>query len=860
MDTAREHFKNGTNYYYNDDFEYAAREFEHAIRLDRQNDDYYYWCGLAYYDNKDYDEAIEKFEQAIELNNTKGDYYYSSGKAYYKNGNYDSAIKRFEDAISISDNDDECFFLCGRSYYNNENYDKAIEKFKQAIKINNTNEKFFYWCGLALYNNGNSDGAIEMFGNAINIDNTNPDYFYQRGISYYNSENSDYVSAIENFEHAIELSDNNDEYYYWCGLAYQHNEEYDAAIEKFEKAIKLNDKDANYFYFCGLSYFYIEKYNEAERMFVSGIKLSPDDLYYYYRELGNLKIKINDYNSARYCYELALENAENDDQKNSINDKILDLGNIDEDNIDEDDEITDENEEEYVEEDFQKESAEEDDSYHESQNRDNNLNINSISKFGIDFGTTNSALVSITGSGSNNKIFNYGDEAGYPMPSLVAINKKDGKVFTGSEVKDNLVEYLSEDYYYFESIKSIINSSKEWEIAGKIYTPIDVAAELFKALYKKVEDRGDRIDNAIVAIPVGFTSKEKECLRQAAQKADFEIKMFVSEPTAAFCSNYKQLKVKNNVVVFDWGGGTLDISVLNVRNGRVSEVATGGIKLAGDDIDKKLAEQAHKYFCDKHPECNDFFDKVSDEMKFLLLARSERAKCNFSDQNEVSIKLNNYLGSQLRYDISYEQFRNLIENEIDKAIECLEKTITKANLNTETLDCILCVGGSSNLRPLQEKLKEKYNNKVFIPEATGWNIAKGAAIIAGRPGKFALSRPIGLVLSDDSFLTLLEAGQPIPCNGAPPITFALTEGKPNEDKSAKFVFADAEYEADRTFSEYKTVPVRAFDDEKITLSYYVDPNFTFKAKIETNKKLPESLWVHDKLNVYYQIEDSDEDV
>ena len=789
MDTAGEHFKQGKDYYYNNEFEDAAMEFEHAIRLERQNEDYFYWCGLAYYENEDYEEAIEKFKKAIEIDDTNEDFYYQCGLAYYKNEDYDSAIENFEQSIEIYDNDDECFYWCGKAYYNKEEYEDAIEKFEKSIKINANDEKYFYWCGLAYYHNDNYDKAIEMFEKTLEFDDTNPDYFY------------------------------------WCGMAY----------------------------------YLSEQYTDAENKFLSGIDLNPDDVYYYYKAIADLKIKTNDYDSAREYYELALENAENDDQKNSISGKISDLDNIDED----DDEITDNDDKYYEDEDPQEEPEEEDDddSYREIQNRDDNLNINSISKFGIDFGTTNSALVSITGSGSNaKKIFNYGDEAGYPMPSLVAIKKDGTKIVTGSEVKDNLSEYLSDDYYYFESIKSIINSNKEWEIADKIYTPIDVAAELFKALYKKVEDRGDRIDNAVVAIPVGFTSKEKECLRQAAQKAGFEIKMFVSEPTAAFCSNYKQLKVKNNVVVFDWGGGTLDISVLNVRNGRVSEVATGGIKLAGDDIDKKLAEQAHKYFCDKHPECNDFFDKVSDEMKFLLLARSERAKCNFSDQNEVSIKLNNYLGSQLRYDISYEQFKNLIENEIDKAIECLEKTIIKANLNCETLDCILCVGGSSNLRPLQEKLKEKYNNKVFIPEATGWNIAKGAAIIAGRRGKFALSRPIGLVLSDDSFLPLLEEGQPIPCNGAPPITLALTEGMPNEDKNAKFVFADAEYEADRTFNEYKTVPVRAFDDEKITLSYYVDPNFTFKAKIETNKKFPKSLWVHDKLNVYYQIEDSEEDV
>lgn len=782
MDTAGEHFKQGKDHYYNNEFEDAAIEFEHAIRLDRQNKDYFYWCGLAYYENEDYDEAIEKFKKAIELDNTNEDFYYQCGLAYYKNENYDNAIKNFEQSIEIYDNDDECLYWCGKAYYNREEYEYAIEKFEKAIKINDNDEKYFYW----------------------------------------------------------------------SGLAYYHNDNYEKAIKRFEKTLEFDKSNADYFYFCGMSYYFSEQYINAENRLLAGIELNPEDIYYYYKVMADLKIKTTDYATAHEYYELALENTENAEQKKQINQKLSEL-----DYIIANEDISNNTETYYTSE---VETIIDGIAYSENQNVNKNIGKDEYSWFGIDFGTTNSALVSVTGTGSHIKTLMYGDETGYPMPSLVAI-KKNGteEPKTGCDVKNNLAEYLNDDYYYFESIKSIINSNKEWIIADKVYTPIDIASVLFKALYEKVLAQGNQMNKAVVAIPIGFTSKEKESLRKAAYNAGFEITMFVSEPTAAFCCNYNQLRAKNNVAVFDWGGGTLDIAVLNVRNGRVSEIATGGIKLAGDDIDKKLAEQAHKSFCEKN-NLNTLFDEVSDEMKFLLLAKSERAKCNFSDQDEVSIQLNNYLDSQLRFNISYEQFKDLIENEINKAVECLEKTIEKANLNLETLDCILCVGGSSNLRPLKDKLLKKYGNKLLIPESTGWNIAKGAAIIATKPGKFALSRPIGLVLSDDSFLPLLEEGQPIPCKGAPPITLALTEGNPNEDKNAKFVFADAEYEADRTFSEYKTVPVRAFDDEKITVSYYVDPNFTFKAKIETNKKLSKSLWVHDKLNVYYQIEDPGENV
>src|SRR5574344_135361 len=657
---------------------------------------------------------------------------------------------------------------------------------------------------------------------------------YLKGLEEYN--NQKYRNALKYFENAITEDDENAEYYYYAGLCEYEAGNYQEALDDFYTCTDIEPENAEYYFRKGLCNFKLDNPQDAVDDFTKGIENKPDDIYIYYKNRGTIKqIKLNDKEGAALDFHNAIKNAKNDKQRENAIKKWADVSQ----NLSE------------KQEKINEETINDPPSTEVNINKE--ANNNNYSYFGIDFGTTNSALVSVTGTGSHIKTFMYGDETGYPMPSLVAIKKDGTKIITGSDVKDNLTEYLTDDYYYFESIKSIINTNKEWKIADRVYTPIDIATELFKSLCQKVNKRGDQICKAVVAIPIGFTSKEKECLRKAAQNAGFEITMFVSEPTAAFCCNYSQLRDQNNIAVFDWGGGTLDISILNVKNGRVSEIATGGIKLAGDDIDKKLAEQAHKNFCKKN-NSNRLFDEVPDEMKYLLLAKSERAKCNFSDQDEVSIKLNNYLDSQLRFDISYEQFKNLIENEVDKAVEGLEKTITKANLNTETLDCVLCVGGSSNLRPLIEKILKKYGNKLLIPESTGWNIAKGAALIATRPGKYALSRPIGLVLSDDSFLPLLEEGQPIPCNGAPPITLALTEGYPNEDKNANFVFADAEYETDRTFNDYKQVPVRAYDDEKIKLSYYIDPNFTFKAKIESNKKYPEVMYDRDKLNVYYQIE------
>lgn len=193
-----------------------------------------------------------------------------------------------------------------------------------------------------------------------------------------------------------------------------------------------------------------------------------------------------------------------------------------------------------------------------------------FSWFGIDFGTTNSAAFSFTGTSKENvQPIHYGDDEGRPFPSVVAINKMTGEIITGREAKNRKNELMGA-FEYFSSIKSVIDSNKTWEIAGKTWTPEDITSEIFIALKKRVEKPGSMnlLNEAVIAVPNGFTAEKKKHLRNAAKKAGINVKMFIGEPTAAFCSNYNELKSCKNVAVFDWGGGTLDVTVLKVEGGQ----------------------------------------------------------------------------------------------------------------------------------------------------------------------------------------------------------------------------------------------------------------------------------------------------
>lgn len=472
--------------------------------------------------------------------------------------------------------------------------------------------------------------------------------------------------------------------------------------------------------------------------------------------------------------------------------------------------------------------------------------------YGIDFGTTNSAASSMTGDVKENvRQINYGDDEGRPFPSLVAINKNTGKVITGREAKARRNE-LEGEYQYFSSIKSIIADELVVEIAGKKWTPIDIAAEIFKGLKEKI-GRERVCDKAIVAVPVGFTADKKRNLREAARRAGIEVKMFVSEPTAAYCSNYAALRSYHHVAVFDWGGGTLDVAILEIQGGRVYELATEGMQIAGDDIDLKLARKMHLEFC-KQKGVSKSFEDIDVVSKDLLLGRCEDAKIELSDDEDYArINLNSYdeLGT-VRGVIEYEQFSELIEPEIEKAMFCLKSAIEKSGLNRANIDCILCVGGSSKLRPLKERLIEEYGeDMLYYPKMVMWDIAKGASLISMSSGTYGLNQNLGLMLSDGEFYTLINKGQLLPCREKQ-ISVALV----TDEKFAKFVFTDSKDERLRSFVQNVKVPAGGFYEEQFVLSCFIDDDNLFRLKVQSSRFMKTILhtWTYDRLKVFYDLE------
>lgn len=471
--------------------------------------------------------------------------------------------------------------------------------------------------------------------------------------------------------------------------------------------------------------------------------------------------------------------------------------------------------------------------------------------FGIDFGTTNSATVGYVVMDEKPEMVKYGDEEGRPIPSVVAIDRTTGNVFTGRDAWDKKME-LSESCEYIPSVKTILDTEQVKTIAGREWTAVDVASEVFKQLKANVKNRtGIDMEEATVAIPVGFSASKRAKLREAAEKAGIRVRSFISEPTAAFFANYNELKSSSIVAVFDWGGGTLDVSVLQHINGKVYELATVGKDVAGDYIDSKIAKRIHAKIARKKG-IEIAFEDMPSSAQDMMRVRAERAKRMLGDDDTATISINNYGAfGACRETLEYDWFADIVDPEVTMAMGCLEEAIHQSGVGLANIDRIVMVGGSSNLRPLLEKMDEKYGDKLFFPEETMWNVAQGAAMLAMTPGDFYSSQSIGIVLSDDAYYEILKPDTPVQgwehtCH------FGIVDSS----KEARFVFGGSpDIEASPERFKTLSVPAYRFLQEQIVLKATIDPNMVFTVIAGSNMQPSEfrRLWEYTQLKCYYKL-------
>ena len=434
---------------------------------------------------------------------------------------------------------------------------------------------------------------------------------------------------------------------------------------------------------------------------------------------------------------------------------------------------------------------------------------------GINFGTTNTAVVHFLNEEHGSKMTHLGDEDGsYPFSSIVAIPLDGGPIKFGREVRNRRAE-LAEDHEIISSIKSYLGTSKEFFVGNNSYTATDIATEYLKSVKSYIKEKhGVDITEAGLAFPIDFTSDARRELLLAAKNAGINVTRFVSESTSAFfaCKNEQHFK---NVMVLDWGGGTFDISILNVGENSVEEIAVYGEDIGGDDIDLEFAKRVH----DDIVNSSDFnsratFEDMKPKERDLLIARCERAKIDISDSDEDhDFTIVNYgeFGDK-SLTISTYVLDGIVERMVNQRIlRVIDIALGRAKLTAQSVDSVLIIGGCSNLSAYETIITGYFNtSKIFLPRNPAWATAEGVAHMQVAEYGLKLSETLGVMLCDKSLLPIFNEKKDGVGSSFGPLNFSLVE----DSQYASFVFAGKNgYVYDRTL-----VPTKGFLNEEIKLN------------------------------------------
>jgi molecular chaperone DnaK len=367
---------------------------------------------------------------------------------------------------------------------------------------------------------------------------------------------------------------------------------------------------------------------------------------------------------------------------------------------------------------------------------------------GIDLGTTFSAMA-IVEKGEPRIIEN--KEGARTTPSVVAITKS-GERLIGITAKR---QQITNPHNTIFSAKRLIgrrfsdaevqrdrkllpyqmreaqDGGVEVKMGDRWYKPAEISAMVLQKLKQDAEDKlGEKIDQAIITCPAYFDDSQRKATKVAGEIAGFEVKRIINEPTAAALAYGLGKKGEKKVVVYDFGGGTFDISILEVSEDTVEVKATGGdTHLGGDDFDQKITDWLIDQF-----KKDQGIDLSKDPLALQRLKEAaEKAKIELSSSMETEINLP-FISSDaagpkhLYYKLTRAQLENLVSEYIEKSIELVKSTLKEANLESKDIDDIVLVGGQTRMPMIQQKLKELFKKEPHKDINPDEVVAIGAAI------------------------------------------------------------------------------------------------------------------------------------
>ena len=345
---------------------------------------------------------------------------------------------------------------------------------------------------------------------------------------------------------------------------------------------------------------------------------------------------------------------------------------------------------------------------------------------GIDLGTTNSC-VSVLEGGEPVVIPN--SEGARTTPSVVAF--KDGERLVGTIAKRQAITNPTRTV---ASIKRDMGSNRKVHIDGKDYTPQEISAMILQKLKQDAESYlGEKVTQAVITVPAYFTDSQRQATKDAGRIAGLEVLRIINEPTAASLAYGLDKENNQKILVYDLGGGTFDVSILEIGDGVFEVLATAGNnRLGGDDFDQRLMEYVASDF-----KRNTGIDLMQDRTATQRLKEAaEKAKIELSGVTTTNINLP-YIAmdasgaKNIDMTITRAKFNELISDLIDKTKACVQKAMQDAGLNNSQIDKVILVGGSSRIPCVQEMVRTITGKEPFKGINPDECVAIGAAIQGG---------------------------------------------------------------------------------------------------------------------------------
>ena len=345
---------------------------------------------------------------------------------------------------------------------------------------------------------------------------------------------------------------------------------------------------------------------------------------------------------------------------------------------------------------------------------------------GIDLGTTNSC-VSVMEGGEAKVITN--PEGNRTTPSVVAF--KDGEIVVGEAAKRQAV--TNKDTV--SSVKRLMGSSEKISANGKTYTPQEISAMILQYLKKYAEEYlGEPVTKAVITVPAYFNDAQRQATKDAGKIAGLDVERIINEPTAASLAfGIDKTDKEQKVLVFDLGGGTFDVSIIDMSEGTFEVLATAGDNhLGGDDFDNVIVDWMADEFKKQYN-----IDLKADRMALQRMKEAaEKAKKDLSGTLQAHISLPFISANQsgplhFETDLTRANFDKMTKFLVDRTVVPVKQALKDADLSPNDLNQVLLVGGSTRIPAVQEAVKKelgKEPNKSVNPDEV---VAMGAAIQGG---------------------------------------------------------------------------------------------------------------------------------